>query len=96
MAVLKQLPHQAIIDGFKGKVDFYLWKGIPCARMWPHWPKRDPTDPERAAQQSFAYITKAAAQLPEYIVDQYRRMAVGTPWTWRDLLTRSYLQGLGY
>lgn len=35
MAVLERLPETAIIKGFKGSVDFYLWKGIACARMWP-------------------------------------------------------------
>ncbi|GAI98357.1 unnamed protein product, partial [marine sediment metagenome] len=38
MAKLKVLPHQAIIDGLKGKVDFYLHRGIPCARKWPKSP----------------------------------------------------------
>ena len=35
MAKLIALPHQAIIDGFKGTIDFYVWKGLSVARKWP-------------------------------------------------------------
>jgi len=96
MAVLTQMPQQHIIDGFKGVVDFYEYKGIPCARKWPVWHPRQPSDTERAAQEAFAYINRIASQLPEYIKDQYHRMAVGTPWTWKDLLVKAYIHGLDY
>lgn len=96
MAVLDQLPSLAIIDGFKGTIDFYLWKGVPCARMWPIHGKRQPYPDEAAGQQAFSYINKAATTLDPFIIDQYKRMAVGTPLTWKDLLVRSYMKGLDY
>lgn len=82
-----------IISAFKGTVDFYLWKGIPCARAWPHWPKREPTPQERANQQTFAYAAKAWALLSEYLKEMYRQMAAGTDWTARDIFTRCYISG---
>ena len=93
MAVLKQLPSQAIISALKGTVDFYLWKGLPCARAWPHWPKRVPYPTEKAAQDRFAYAAKAWALLPEYLKEMYRQMVAGTDFTARDMFTRLYLTG---
>ena len=93
MVRLTALPELAIIDQFKGKVDFYEWKGIPCARKWPHWPKRLPTVPEKANQDRFAYAIHAWTNLSEYIKAMYRQMAVGTSLTARDLFMRSYING---
>lgn len=35
MARLHNMPSEHIIEALKGVVDFYFWKGIPCARAWP-------------------------------------------------------------
>lgn len=94
MARLDALPEQAIISAMKGTVDYYLWRGIPCARMWPRWPKRDPHPDEKANQDAFAYVQSHLSLLPDYLIDQYKRMAVGTPWTWRDLLLSTYMKGV--
>lgn len=94
MAKLTQMPEQAIIDGFKGKLDFYAWKGIPCVRMWPRYFTRKPHPAEAANQQRFAYINQLASTLPAYIIDQYKAMAVGTPFSWKDLLVQSYIKGM--
>lgn len=37
------------IKGMKGKLDFYLWKGIPVVRKWPYTP-RDHLSPRSVAQ----------------------------------------------
>lgn len=96
MAVLDKLPEKAIISAFKGVVDFYLWKGIPVARKWPYFPKREPSPLEIEIRQTFAYANHMAGQLPEYIIDQYKRMATGTPFSWKDLFVRSYISGIQY
>lgn len=93
MAVLRQMPQQAIISGFKGTIDFYLWKGIPCARKWPHWPKRVPYPQEKANQDRFAYAVHIWPLLSEYLREMYRQMTVGTDWTPRDIFMRCYLSG---
>lgn len=94
MARLIALPGQAIISGLKGKVDFYLWKGIPCARKWPIWPDRKPYPLEKIAQDTFAYSVKSWPAQPEFLRSQFQRMAAGTPFSPRDLFMRSYLSGL--
>lgn len=96
MAVLSKMPNQAVITGFYGVVDFYLWKGIPCARMWPVWDPRDPHPLEKANQDDFAYIAREAKNLPEYMIQQYRDQAAGTTLTWRDLAIQAYMKGIPY
>lgn len=96
MVVLKKLPSQAIVDGFKGTVDFYMYKDTACARSWPRYYPRDPTAPERANQDAFAYVNQVARDLPVFIVDQYKRMAASTPFSWKDLIVRAYISGIPY
>ncbi|KKM95051.1 hypothetical protein LCGC14_1192160 [marine sediment metagenome] len=96
MVKLGALPNRDIIDGFKGTVDFYMYKDTAVARKWPSWTKREPHPDEKVNQNAFAYINRVAGSLPAYIQDQYRAMAVGTPFTWKDLLVRSYMKGMDY
>jgi len=96
VAVLKQLPHQDIISGFKGVIDFYLWKGKPCARKWPRHGKRTPYPEEAANQERFAYANRLWPTLPEAIRNVYIQMAVGTRWRGQDLWVRAYMKGLDY
>lgn len=96
MARLNAMPNKEIVDTFKGVIDFYLWKGIPCARSWPRYKPRQASPDEAAVQSDFSYINKLASQLPEDIIDQYKAMAVGTPFTWKDLLVRGYMGGFDY
>jgi len=96
MAVLTKMPNEAIISTFKGVIDFYLWKGIPCCRKWPRWQRRQPYPEEKANQDAFAYINKAYINLPTYIKDQWTHMAEGTPLTAKDLFVRAYMSGIDY
>lgn len=96
MVRLDKLPEQAIIDGFKGDIDFYLWKGVPCARKWPVYRPRSPYPGEAVNQGAFAYINRLWAQLPVQIQDLYRAMAVGTPLTGKDIFVMAYMKGIDY
>ena len=91
MARLRRMPSEAIIDAFKGKLDFYYCMGIPCVRKWPHWPKRVPTPIEKANQDSFAYCAKSWTDLPEYLKEMYRQCAATTNLTARDIFTACYM-----
>lgn len=39
---------------FKGEVDLYYWKGIPCARKWPKTPVQPNSPAQRATYRAFA------------------------------------------
>lgn len=96
MARLDNMPSMAIVAGFKGKIDFYQWKGVTCVRKWPDWPPRKPSPAEAVSQARFSYVMGISKQLPPYIIQQYKDMAAGTPYRWQDLLVRSYLTGMNY
>lgn len=94
MAVLNRMPEKAIVDGFKGRVDFYVHKTRPMARRWPRYYPRKSTAAEKANQDSFAYINRAWATLPSFLQRQYSRMAQSTPFTGKDIYIRLYMNGL--
>lgn len=96
MAVLKVMPEQAIVDGFKGKIDFYLYKGIPVARKWPVWTRREPYPAERANQDDFRYCNQLYHTLQHFIQLQYQRMAQGTRLTAKDWFVKAYMKGIQF
>lgn len=93
MAKLIALPEQHIIDGFKGVLDFYVWKDIACARKWPVWRPRAPYPAEAINQQAFAYINKLWSTLPPNIKTAWNDLASGTGLTGKDLSVRAYMAG---
>ena len=93
MAKLASMPQQAIVDAFKGTVDFYYYRGTPCARMWPTWHKRLPYPNEQANQNVFTYAARSWLELPEYVKLLFQDMAAGIGLNRRDLFMRCYLNG---
>lgn len=94
MAIIKEMLGEREISGFRGKVDFYYYMGIPCARQWP----RKPTTPRNpqvvAAQQPFIEAAQLAKTLSPEIIAFYKENAASTSLTWKDLFFRSYMSGL--
>lgn len=93
MAKLRKLPGQQIIDGYKGKIDFYLWMGIPVARAWPRSPAMPRSPAVQAQWPAFSWASKNWTFLPSYIQQAYNHMAVGTNLTGRDMFTKSFING---
>lgn len=94
MGKLTVMPQQAIISGFKGKVDFYVYMGIPCFRKWPKSPGKLRAPAVMATWDAFSYSANKWLLLPDEIRESYEQMAAGTGLTGRDMFTRSYLAGL--
>jgi len=94
MAKLTVMPQLAIIDGLKGKIDFYLWMGIPVARSWPRSPGHDRAPAVEAAWIPFSYAASHWKNLSLEIKQAYFDMAQNTGLTARDMFTRSYISGL--
>lgn len=94
MVKLASLPEAAIIDGFKGTIDFYVHDGVPCARRWP----RSPSAPRAPAVQAYMQIFKDGVALwptlSPAVQQAYNDMAVGTKMTARDLFMTGYISGL--
>lgn len=104
MAKLKTLPSLAIIDGFREKVDFYIYHptcdpenrgpGIPVARKWPRSPGHLRAQAVMDQWAAFAYTASAWNLMSEEVQAAYRALSVGSGLSGRDLFSRSYLKGL--
>lgn len=101
MTKLGALPALAIINGFKGVIDYYInyqacdrevaGPGIPCARQWPRSPgqKRAPT--VQATWPAFSWAASNWNSLSQYVQDAYKATAIGTNLTGRDLFTKAFI-----
>lgn len=85
--------NQAVIDGFKGKVDFYFYMGIPCFRKWPKKPDLPRTPEVQAQWPAFRIASQSWLLLPVYVQDAYRLMASGTYMSGRDIFMKCYING---
>lgn len=94
MAKLTALPERAIISGFKGKVDFYEYLGIPVARCWPRSPGKHRAPSVEAQWPMFAYAARIWNQLDVATQEAFNGMAIGTGLNGRDYSMRAYLSGL--
>ncbi len=93
MAKLTAMPHEAMVSYFKGVLDYYVYKGTPVVRKWPHWPKRQAHGAELANQQAFAYANAAWKTLNLYVRRMFIHMSAGTSLAPRDIFLRGYLNG---
>lgn len=91
MARLTALPSLDIIRGFKGVLDFYLWKGLPCVRKWPHTPRSRRTEGSIAAAALFGDILKSYRLLAPTVLEAYQENANGIPRTPRDVYVSGVL-----
>ncbi|GAJ06058.1 unnamed protein product [marine sediment metagenome] len=93
MAKLTALPHQAIISGFKGKIDFYLYMGIPVARKWPRSPGHRRALSVEAQWPAFTIASRLWGEMSEQLQMAYSETATGTNMSGRDLSAKAYLSG---
>lgn len=91
MAKITKMPSLAIIKGFKGKVDFYVYCGQPCARSWPRSPGHDRAPGVEAQWPAFAWAASNWNSLSPEVQEAYRSMASGTNMTGRDLFIKGFI-----
>lgn len=104
MARLTALPHEAIISGFKGVIDYYVYRAscdpnvgavsVPCARRWPRSPGHRRAPAVEAGWTAFSYIAGQWNTLDSETREAYNSMASGTGLSGRDMFERAYLKGL--
>lgn len=92
MAVLTALPDASTIANLKGKIDFYLWKGIPVARQWPKEPEIPPDSPCRKSATDFGQLTKNATGTDPLLKQLWATEVGDFGWSWRDALTSAIYQ----
>lgn len=83
---LTTLPDTPTIVAFRGVVNFYLWKGIPCARAWPRKSTQPPTAGEITGQERFRAMVVYAGAIDEVQRSAWKRMMPeGVGVTWVDM-----------
>ncbi len=85
MARLTALPSLDIIHGFQGVLDFYLWKGLPCARKWPYTPPSHVTEGTIAARALFGAISQGYSLLGDGPLQAFQEDAADQTRTARDI-----------
>ena len=93
MAKLTKLPGLEVISGFKGVVDFYVWKGIAVARTWPRSPGHRRAPAVQEQWPAFAWAASNWNELSPYVRQAYEDLATGTNMTARDLFTKGFING---
>ena len=91
MAKLANLPHLAVINGFKGVIDYYLHDGVPCARHWPRSPGRRRAPAVEAQWEAFAWAASHWNDLSPEVQAAYVATAADTNMSGRDLFVKSYI-----
>ncbi|MBA7543141.1 hypothetical protein ES705_35468 [subsurface metagenome] len=94
MAKLKVLPHEGIISGLKGKVDFYYWMGIPVVRRWPKSPGHRRAPAVEAQWPAFTIASQLWSDLSPEVQAAWNEMASGSGVSGRDLAAKAYLAGV--
>lgn len=83
-----------IIRGFRRTLDFYLWMGIPCVRMWPQSKLKTRSKAVMQGWTPFTIATQEWNNLDPVVRAAYDSMTQNSDMTGRDLQIRSYLSGL--
>ncbi|MBA7570674.1 hypothetical protein ES708_12427 [subsurface metagenome] len=92
MAKLRRLPSLAVIDGLKGTLDFYVHRGIVCARRWPRSPGRQRAPAVEARWPAFSDASKLWAELSPEVREAYGQMSAGLRLSARDIFIKGYIK----
>lgn len=90
MAIIKEMVGRKIIDGFKGKIDFYYYMGIPVARRWPRSQGNSQTSASVAQQPAFIYCARLWSQTSPIVKEAYSVLANACGLHKKDWFTRAY------
>lgn len=83
-----------IIDGFRGKIDFYYYMGIPVFRKWPRSQGKSQTPASVAQWPTFTYVSRLWMTLSPFVQQAYDNLAHECGLHKKDWFTRGYLTGI--
>lgn len=89
MARIDKIPLPKILAAFRGLLDFYCYRNLPCVRSWPRRPKMPRSPASTAASATWTDYAKTVPLTDPSIKDEATEAAAGTSWTWKDLLTNA-------
>lgn len=92
MAIVNKITAETI-ERMRGKVDFYMLRGIlPVARRWPKKPKPPYTALQAEGMAVFAIANGSFRRLSENIIEVWRKGSVGRREAWTDTFRRLIMQ----
>lgn len=78
------MPDSGTIMASRGRVDYYLWKGIPVARSWPRKSTQPRTSREIASSNAFTVAAVATGAIAPVFAGLLKDMHRGQGVTWVD------------
>lgn len=93
MATIAAMPEADIINGFKGVLDYYVYRGIPCVRRWPRYTPRTPTQAEASSQAAFSEAVAEWNNITPYVRSRYASMSSASTLSARDIFIKMYING---
>ena len=84
MAKLRVMPDSGTIMASRGRVDYYLWMGIPVARSWPRKSTQPRTAGEISSSNAFVAAAGWTGAMSDVLIQDYKNMMVGRGVTWID------------
>ena len=94
MAIIKEMVGKKVIDGFRGKVDFYYYMGIPVARKWPRSQGKSQTPASIAQWPMFTYASRGFITISPFVREAYFSIARDCGLHAKDWFMRGYLTGI--
>lgn len=93
MATMLRMPDSATIMAARGRLDFYLWKGLPCCRSWPKYNYgRTRTAGEILSSNRFSVAVAASGRMGPQMQQYFKNTwGVGQGVTWVDAQRAMYL-----
>jgi len=91
VAVVKSFSREMVRD-LSGVVDFYYWRGIPCARLWPRKTTLPPSAAMLGARLAFIQSRKDLRAVSGATRAAWAASAVGVKQAWLDYYTSIYMR----
>ena len=74
------------IELYRGKIDFYMLRGIlPVARSWPKKPKPPYTPLQAEGMEAFSIANKSMREITPNMLEAWRSGSVGKKAAWTDV-----------
>lgn len=81
----------ATIRKYKGLIDFYYWKGIPCARKWPDWSHPKLSAGQKASMAAFSQAMTDLKQVSPHVRETWKSLLFGKAPSWIDEYKSRYM-----
>ena len=93
MAIVERSLHKEIYQSLKGVIDFYYYKGLLCARMYPQHCRQPGTDLQKKTWTALKESSKNRHLITKHDMEGFRNLAGGSHLTWYDLYKKVFMKG---